>query len=877
MDLRQFTTTPNNLDQQDQRRTSVSSLSSYASSAYGGQTPNSSRLTQSRYFGLPGSSGAPGSSGPTGPTGASIIPNSAPASNGGNHPSTGGNNQFGGGNQQQQQQSWLNQQGMLNVTPWIEQQQEVSNPSSQINVNSIENQNFVNNYGNNLNQQNLNLHQQINNQNQNQNQNLSQQATAGGISNVSNVYQNQNQNSNYDPQSTRVSPSTSNVLPQQNSSSLQNDETNEIHEKVVNDLSTLVNDNDDNDSNNANKITDQNQNQNQKQQSQNDDNDEQQQQQQQNDQGLNEKDDDELIPTAIVIKNIPFAIKKEQLLDVMTKLNLPLPYAFNYHFDNGVFRGLAFANFTSTDETTAVVNLLNGREIGGRKLRVEYKKMLPLAERERIEREKREKRGQLEEQHRSASNVSIASMISAASAPASSIISQNVSQNVSNQTTTAAHVAAAAAAQQHQQQQQQHPQQQHPHQQQQPQGGVSNPNVIGGVGNQQGGLKNINSIIGGGVGNLQPLQQQSTGSERFYAPIPFINNLPIPPQQVDFNDPETLEYYSQLLFFRDDKDKIYNEIAYPSSLTLNHKKIISILCGFLGLLEHYDQNLILIKRRTLIHDPSPLLRSQSHSAIPLLNQQSTGGATIPNNQSQSNNQRFRNQPPPLSQQSASSNRIPTNFNLGGLNSASSNALSSAALLRNNPTPTRVPNLYNQSNQQTPQPQQIAQSSNPQVIGSNGINQSNSNGYFGGQPITQSQSQPTTPGLDAMSRFAPFNQGLTNLNSFGSNNQPSQSFGSQPHHHSSTNLFQSQGQFPQHQQGNFIQPPQNQPPISSSQGQSQSQDDSYRGLSSSSNSSNGGNETPGDINDSLQGLTLSLGENQGSNSPNIWGPRVQPSI
>lgn len=39
-------------------------------------------------------------------------------------------------------------------------------------------------------------------------------------------------------------------------------------------------------------------------------------------------------------------------------------------------------------------------DLSGRKLRVEYKKMLPLAERERIEREKRERRGQLEEQHR---------------------------------------------------------------------------------------------------------------------------------------------------------------------------------------------------------------------------------------------------------------------------------------------------------------------------------------------------------------------------------------------------------------------------------------------------------------------------------------------
>lgn len=84
----------------------------------------------------------------------------------------------------------------------------------------------------------------------------------------------------------------------------------------------------------------------------------------------------------------------------MVDMNLPLPYAFNYHFDNGVFRGLAFANFTSPSETDQVINALNHMELSGRKLRVEYKKMLPLAERERIEREKRERRGQLEEQHR---------------------------------------------------------------------------------------------------------------------------------------------------------------------------------------------------------------------------------------------------------------------------------------------------------------------------------------------------------------------------------------------------------------------------------------------------------------------------------------------
>ncbi|KAL8669891.1 MAG: hypothetical protein Q9168_005538 [Polycauliona sp. 1 TL-2023] len=110
--------------------------------------------------------------------------------------------------------------------------------------------------------------------------------------------------------------------------------------------------------------------------------------------------DDDLIPTAIVIKNIPFAVKKEQLVELMTNMSLPLPYAFNYHFDNGVFRGLAFANFTTPEETQVVIDHMNHFELAGRKLRVEYKKMLPLQERERIEREKRERRGQLEEQHR---------------------------------------------------------------------------------------------------------------------------------------------------------------------------------------------------------------------------------------------------------------------------------------------------------------------------------------------------------------------------------------------------------------------------------------------------------------------------------------------
>lgn len=102
--------------------------------------------------------------------------------------------------------------------------------------------------------------------------------------------------------------------------------------------------------------------------------------------------DDNVIPTAIVIKNIPFAVSRESLLGIIESLGAPLPYAFNYHHDNGVFRGLAFANFRAPDEASSVVAALNGYDVQGRKLRVEYKKVLQPGEKDRIEREKAIKR-----------------------------------------------------------------------------------------------------------------------------------------------------------------------------------------------------------------------------------------------------------------------------------------------------------------------------------------------------------------------------------------------------------------------------------------------------------------------------------------------------
>ncbi|EJD02116.1 uncharacterized protein FOMMEDRAFT_124369 [Fomitiporia mediterranea MF3/22] len=99
--------------------------------------------------------------------------------------------------------------------------------------------------------------------------------------------------------------------------------------------------------------------------------------------------EDEIIPTAIVIKNIPFNVKRETLLDIIASLSIPTPYAFNYHLDaQGAFRGLAFANFRQPQDADAVVAALNGFDVQGRKLRVEYKKVLQAGEKERIEREK---------------------------------------------------------------------------------------------------------------------------------------------------------------------------------------------------------------------------------------------------------------------------------------------------------------------------------------------------------------------------------------------------------------------------------------------------------------------------------------------------------
>ena len=60
----------------------------------------------------------------------------------------------------------------------------------------------------------------------------------------------------------------------------------------------------------------------------------------------------------------------------MTNMGLSLAYAFNYHFDKGVFHSTAFANITLGGGAAGVLWFLNRYELQGQELRVEYKKIL---------------------------------------------------------------------------------------------------------------------------------------------------------------------------------------------------------------------------------------------------------------------------------------------------------------------------------------------------------------------------------------------------------------------------------------------------------------------------------------------------------------------
>ncbi|KAI9137584.1 hypothetical protein BKA69DRAFT_1043256 [Paraphysoderma sedebokerense] len=80
-------------------------------------------------------------------------------------------------------------------------------------------------------------------------------------------------------------------------------------------------------------------------------------------------------PRAVIIKNIPFHLSRPAMLEMINKMDMPKPYAMNYLFDNGMFHGLAFANFETEEETKIAIEKLNGLDVMGRKLVVQAKQV----------------------------------------------------------------------------------------------------------------------------------------------------------------------------------------------------------------------------------------------------------------------------------------------------------------------------------------------------------------------------------------------------------------------------------------------------------------------------------------------------------------------
>ncbi|KAJ7090193.1 hypothetical protein B0H15DRAFT_837452 [Mycena belliarum] len=243
--------------------------------------------------------------------------------------------------------------------------------------------------------------------------------------------------------------------------------------------------------------------------------------------------DDEVIPTAIVIKNIPFNVKRETLLDIIASLAIPTPYAFNYHLDQqGSFRGLAFANFRQAVDADAVVAALNGFDVQGRKLRVEYKKVLQAGEKERIEREKairRMRSMQIEKEQ-----TGVAPLYDDYGSPVPTGYTPQRSFSGS------------------------------PYQPQQ-----YSPTNISPMPNPQ-----YNHVLASApVAPTQTTASTPSSSEKSSA------------NELDLNDPSTLEIYSRILLFKD--DRMRDELAFSRTLSPKQRRVVHLVAQKLGVY-HYS-------------------------------------------------------------------------------------------------------------------------------------------------------------------------------------------------------------------------------------------------------------------------------------------------
>ncbi|MDP2436090.1 MAG: R3H domain-containing nucleic acid-binding protein [archaeon] len=82
----------------------------------------------------------------------------------------------------------------------------------------------------------------------------------------------------------------------------------------------------------------------------------------------------EATSATLVIKNLPFALKHDQLKAVLSSYDTK-PENVAFHYDaSGMFRGMAFVKYATSEEASEIYEKINGMDVGGRSIRVEYKK-----------------------------------------------------------------------------------------------------------------------------------------------------------------------------------------------------------------------------------------------------------------------------------------------------------------------------------------------------------------------------------------------------------------------------------------------------------------------------------------------------------------------
>lgn len=288
---------------------------------------------------------------------------------------------------------------------------------------------------------------------------------------------------------------------------------------------------------------------------------------------------------------VPFSVRREQLLAILDDLMVPAPYAFSkstlfafssaakygltfltltldYHFDNGVFRGLAFANFRSASEADAAVAGLNGFDISGRKLRVEYKKVLQAGEKERIEKEKAIKRMRSMQLQKDSMFEQYSQqgppLSSASNNPTSFAYHQAHEDNVEDDFRSQIHHGNLSVMQQH-----------------------ALPSSI--PNRPPASVLNLaNHHFQAANQWYDPAATQHTPESGMPGGVDSRLSVSSSNKELDMNDPQTLELYSRIVVFKEDNFR--DEFAFAKSLSSVQRRIVHQIAKKLGL-EHRSEGL----------------------------------------------------------------------------------------------------------------------------------------------------------------------------------------------------------------------------------------------------------------------------------------------